>query len=164
MGEVHDAPVTVERERDENLESLYVEHADRLWRALYAYAGDPEVASDALAEAFAQYMQRGTDVRWPARWIWRAAFRIAAGELKERRMERPAMPVNLPAVPQPTWELLSVLRHLPPRQRAALVLHYYAGYKAREIADILGSTSATVRVHLSQGRKRLRSLLEGDRD
>ncbi len=139
-----------------------MEHADRLWRALYAYAGNREVASDALAEAFAQYLQRATAVRWPVRWIWRAAFRIAAGELKERRMENPPLPVNVPAVPQPTWELLSVLRLLPPRQRAALILHYYAGYKAREIADILGSTSATVRVHLSQGRKRLRTLLEED--
>ncbi|MGH2674078.1 MAG: RNA polymerase sigma factor [Actinomycetota bacterium] len=156
--------MTVDRQegRDESLESIYVEHADRLWRALYAYAGNREVASDALAEAFAQYLQRATAVRWPVRWIWRAAFRIAAGELKERRMENPPLPVNVPAVPQPTWELLSVLRLLPPRQRAALILHYYAGYKAREIADILGSTSATVRVHLSQGRKRLRTLLEED--
>ena len=161
-GEVHDARVTVDR--NETLESLYVEHADRLWRALYAYAGNREVASDAVAEAFAQCLQRGTAVRSPARWIWRAAFRIAAGELKELRIVASPFPFNQPTIPQPTGELLSTLGLLPPRQRAALVLHYYAGYKAREIADILGSTSATVRVHLSQGRKRLRGLLEEDRD
>jgi len=103
-------------------------------------------------------------VRSPARWIWRAAFRIAAGELKERRTQGSPLPIDPPAVPQPTGELLSTLRLLPPRQRAALVLHYYAGYKAREIADILGSTAATVRVHLSQGRRRLRRLLEEDHD
>ena len=147
-------------ERDDSLESLYLEHADRLWRALYAYAGDREVASDALGEAFAQYLQRGAAVRSPPRWIWRAAFRIAAGELKERRMRGPDLPVIQTTDAAPTGELLSTLRVLPPRQRAALILHYYAGYKAREIADILGSTSATVRVHLSQGRKRLRKLLE----
>jgi len=150
--------------RDESIESLYLEHAERLWRALYAYAGDREVASDAVAEAFAQYLQRGSAVRSPARWIWRAAFRIAAGELKERRTQGSPLPIDPPAVPQPTGELLSTLRLLPPRQRAALVLHYYAGYKAREIADILGSTAATVRVHLSQGRRRLRRLLEEDHD
>lgn len=66
-GEVQDARVTVDRE--ESLESLYVEHADRLWRALYAYAEDREVASDAVAEAFAQYLQRGPGVRSPVRWI-----------------------------------------------------------------------------------------------
>jgi RNA polymerase sigma-70 factor, ECF subfamily len=59
-------------------------------------------------------------------------------------------------------ELLEALTKLPPRQRAVLVLHYYGGYKAREIAPIVGSTAATVRVHLSAGRKRLRELLEVD--
>jgi RNA polymerase sigma-70 factor, ECF subfamily len=67
-------------------------------------------------------------------------------------------------VSQPTQELLVTLRLLPPRQRAALILHYNGGYKAHEIADILGSTAATVRVHLSQGRRRLRRLLEEDDD
>jgi RNA polymerase sigma-70 factor (ECF subfamily) len=33
---------------------VFRSHADRLWRALLAYARDPEIASDALAEAFAQ--------------------------------------------------------------------------------------------------------------
>lgn len=149
-------------DRDEDVESLYTEQAARLWRALYAYAGDREVASDAMAEAFAQYLQRGSTVSSPARWIWRAAFRIAAGELKARRTAASPLTVDPPAVPPDTAELLSVLRLLPPRQRAALVLHYYAGYRAREIAEIVGSTAATVRVHLSQGRRRLRRLLEED--
>jgi RNA polymerase sigma-70 factor (ECF subfamily) len=59
-------------------------------------------------------------------------------------------------------DLLAALGKLPPRQRAALVLHYYGGYKAREVAQIVGSTASTVRVHLSAGRRRLRHLLEVD--
>jgi RNA polymerase sigma factor (sigma-70 family) len=61
-----------------------------------------------------------------------------------------------------TVELLSALATLPPKQRAALVLHYYGGYKTREIGLIVGSSPATVRVHLSAGRRRLRTLLEVD--
>lgn len=34
-----------------SVETLYRSDADRLWRALYAFSGDPEVASDAVAEA-----------------------------------------------------------------------------------------------------------------
>lgn len=152
----------VTMERDEtDLESLYAEHADRLWRAIYAYGGDREVASDVTAEAFAQFLNRGSEIRSPARWIWRAAFRIAAGELKARRMTD-ALPTNLDLAYPSAGELLGTLSLLPPRQRAALVLHYYGGYKAREVAEIIGSTSATVRVHLSQGRRRLRKLLEED--
>ena len=32
------------------------------------------------AEAFAQALRRGTAIRDPRSWVWRAAYRIAAGE------------------------------------------------------------------------------------
>jgi DNA-directed RNA polymerase specialized sigma24 family protein len=67
------------------LERLYREDGARLWRALVAFSGDREVASDAVAEAFAQALGRGEELHHPQRWVWRAAFRIAAGELRDRR-------------------------------------------------------------------------------
>jgi RNA polymerase sigma-70 factor (ECF subfamily) len=67
-------------------------------------------------------------------------------------------------VREPLWELLEALAKLSRRQRAAVILHYYGGYTTKEIASIVGASSATVRVHLSQGRKRLRQLLEEDSD
>lgn len=146
------------------LEEIYREHAARLWRALIAYAGDRDIADDALSEAFAQAAARGSAIRAPERWIWAAAFKIAAGELKARR--RPPATASRVSDRDATEavELLAALAKLTPKQRAALVLHYYGGYKAREIALIVGSTAATVRVHLSAGRKRLRTLLEVDDD
>jgi DNA-directed RNA polymerase specialized sigma24 family protein len=30
-----------------------------MWQAVFAFAGDPEVASDAVAEAFTQALRRG---------------------------------------------------------------------------------------------------------
>ena len=47
----------------EAIESVYRQEADRLWRSLYAYAADSEIASDAVAEAFAQAIRRGPAVR-----------------------------------------------------------------------------------------------------
>ena len=161
-GVVQRAPVSLEG--DEDFESLYLEHAERLWRALFAYSSDPEVASDAVAEAFAQCLARRAAVRAPGPWIWRAAFRIAAGELKERRMRTTTAAEGRYEMDDGTDGLVEALSVLPPRQRAAMILHYYAGYTAREIAAIVGSTAATVRVHLSQGRKRLRRVLEADDD
>lgn len=142
------------------LEQIYREHAARLWRALIAYTGDREVADDALSEAFAQAAARGPAIRAPERWVWTAAFRIAAGQLKARRLARPpGEPASGPDVSD-ALELLTALSMLPPKQRAALVLHYYGGYKTREIGAMVGSSAATVRVHLSAGRKRLRTILE----
>jgi RNA polymerase sigma-70 factor (ECF subfamily) len=142
------------------LEDLYRRDGLRLWRALFAYSGDREVADDAMAEAFAQALGRGADLRDPLAWVWRVAFRVAAGELKSRRTRRPGPPPDLGALDEPTAELLEALRTLSPNQRAALVLHYYADYPTAEIAGILGASAATVRVHLSMGRKRLRKILE----
>jgi RNA polymerase sigma-70 factor (ECF subfamily) len=146
----------------ERLEETYREHAPKLWRALIAYTGDREVADDALSEAFAQAAARGPSLRAPERWIWTAAFRIAAGELKARGRPRPVVEPRNDVDATEVVALLAALAKLPPKQRAALVLHYYGGYKAREIAPIVGSTAATVRVHLSAGRRRLRTLLEVD--
>ena len=55
--------------------------------------------------------------------------------------------------------LLGALRTLPGNQRAAVILRFYAGYGTDEIARMLGVSRATVRVHISRGRKRLRELL-----
>jgi RNA polymerase sigma-70 factor, ECF subfamily len=134
-----------------------------MWRAVLAFAGDPEVASDAVAEAFAQALRRGEAIRDPARWVWRAAFRIAAGELKLRRSTTaPGTPHGWYTVDSEAMELIDMLKRLPPKLRAALVLHHGAGYPVREVASIIGSTSAAVRVHLSRGRRRLRELMGGD--
>lgn len=142
------------------LERVYREQGDRLWRAVLAFAGDPDVASDAVAEAFAQALRRGEAVRDPSRWVWRAAFRIAAGELAARRRTVESVSECGYGMEEEVVELIEALRRLPTKQRAAQVLHHGAGYPAREVAAIIGSTAAAVRVHLSRGRRRLRELLK----
>ncbi len=49
----------------QRLETLYRADGDRLWRALLAFAGDQDIASDSVAEAFAQALRRGVAVRDP---------------------------------------------------------------------------------------------------
>lgn len=146
------------------VELLYREHGERLWRAVMAFAGDREVASDAVAEAFAQALRRGDAMQDPLRWIWRAAFRIAAGELKERGRFRDALADPGYEPDEPVTDLLGALAKLSPKQRAAVLLHHYAGYPVKEVAEIIGSTTAAVKVHLMRGRNRLRDLLGEEHD
>ena len=58
-----------ETRRGSELERLYREHGQRLWRAVLAFAGDPAVASDAVGEAFSQALYRGSAIRSPSPWI-----------------------------------------------------------------------------------------------
>jgi RNA polymerase sigma-70 factor (ECF subfamily) len=141
------------------LEKLFIEESPRLWRSLLAYSRDPDIASDAVAEAFTLAMEAKKPIESLAGWLWRVAFRIATAELKRRRRLSPD------SIEQADWaapavELLSALRSLSARQRGAIVLHYYADRPVEEVARILGSTSAAVRVHLMRGRRRLREILE----
>jgi RNA polymerase sigma-70 factor (ECF subfamily) len=154
--------VLVPETREGDVERLYREHGARLWRAVFAFTGDREVASDAVSEAFLQVLHRGDEVHSPLAWIWRAAFRIAAGELKDRGRRRGVAPEETYELPEPAEELLRALAALSPKQRAAIVLHHYAGYPVKEIASMIGSTAPAVRVHLSVGRKRLREFLGGN--
>jgi RNA polymerase sigma-70 factor (ECF subfamily) len=145
------------------IERVYRDEGPRLWRAVLMYARDREIANDAVAEAFAQALRRGSALRTPERWVWRAAFRIARGELARRR--RSVQIEDEPVEISEASPLLAVaLRRLSPRQRGAVVLHYYRGYPLAEVASILGSTSGAVAVHLHRARRRLRDLLSEERD
>jgi RNA polymerase sigma-70 factor (ECF subfamily) len=144
------------------LERLYRDQRDRMWRAVLAFAGDPEVASDAVDEAFTQALARGEAIRSPERWLWRTIFQIAAGELKERGRRGADRIEDVYEMNELARDLTAALARLPEKQRVAVVLHHAAGYPAKEIARMIGSTTPGVHVLLSRARKRLRGLLDTD--
>jgi RNA polymerase sigma-70 factor (ECF subfamily) len=131
-----------------------------MWCSILAFAGEPEVASDAVAEAFAQVLRRGDAVRDPERWVWRTAFLIARSALKDRNRPRAGPPQETYEMKEPGTDLMRALKRLPETQRAAVVLHHAGGYPMKEVAEILGSTTAAVKVHCLRARRRLRHLLD----
>jgi RNA polymerase sigma-70 factor (ECF subfamily) len=52
-------------------------------------------------------------------------------------------------------DLLDALHALSPHQRAAVALHYLEDRPTAEIADLLGCSESTARVHLHRGRHAL---------
>jgi DNA-directed RNA polymerase specialized sigma24 family protein len=53
-------------------------------------------------------------------------------------------------------------RRLTPDQRIAIVLHFYLGLTAQEIADTLGAPTGTVKSRLHYATEALRATLEAD--
>lgn len=135
--------------------------APRLWRALLLYSGSPEVANDAVSEAFAQAMATHHEIREPQAWIWTAAFRIAAGELAGRadHVEPADVPMPEGVDAASLLDLVRALAQVSEMQRRALILHYYMGYSNVEIARILGSTPSSIGVQLFRSARKLRGLL-----
>lgn len=143
-----------------DLELVWRSDGARIWRAVAAYACDAEVANDAVSEAFAQALARIDDIHDPVAWLWRTAFRLAVKELRARRRTDVTPPAAVYELPEPLHEVFRAFERLSPNQRAAVLLHDYADRPTAEVAATLGMSAATVRVHLSQGRRRLRGILK----
>jgi RNA polymerase sigma factor (sigma-70 family) len=157
------AIVVGQAEATTDLEAVYREDGARLWRALYAYSNDAELAFDAAAEAFAQALGRGTAIRDVRNWVWRTAFRVAAGDLKSRSKYAYApIPEGVTHDFHLDDELVAALQGLTSQQRLVIVLHYYVDCPVGEISRRTGMNPLAVRSHLSRGRQRMRLLLGDD--
>jgi RNA polymerase sigma factor (sigma-70 family) len=160
LPEMQDASVTHDTGTD--WEAVYRAEAPKLWRALVLQTGSRELASDAVAEAFAQAMGRGDAVRKPGAWVWKSAFMIARGASRPPPEDPVAPPELTTSAPEQVMDLVRALARLSPMQRAATVLHYFGDYSLAETASILGSTRSAVGVHLFRARSKLRDELGDD--
>jgi DNA-directed RNA polymerase specialized sigma24 family protein len=143
------------------VEAVYRSVHPRLWRSLLTYTGDAELASDAEAEAFAQALGRGGEaVDDVAAWVWRSAFRIAAGLLAARLRSNDLRPAEGSTPPTGSVaEFLGLLADLSPQQRACVALRYVGEYTAPEIGELLGTSAGTVRVQLHRAHAALRDTI-----
>ena len=146
----------------DRVERAYRAIHSRLWRSLVAYTGDVEVAGDAEAEAFAQALRRGDAIDDAEAWVWRSAFRIAAGMLdgERHRSLAPSATQGCGELPPSVIEFIDLLGGLSRQQRACVVLRYLGDYRPVEIAELLGTTAGTVRVQLHRAHDHLRTTLE----
>lgn len=159
----------------ERVRAVYEREHPRLWRSLYGFSGSREIADEASAEAFAQVLRRGDEVRDVSAWVWRSGFAIARGELRRRARERSsATDLTSAAMPSaydvgdasgPLGVVLDRLQRLSIEDRELIVLCHVGGWKPGELAKVLDVAAGTVRVRLHRATSRARALLdeEGDR-
>ena len=100
---------------------------------------------------------------WFIRVTLNACRDLLRGVFRSRTVSIHELP-DIPAdVPEEHREVLEAVLALPPKQRAAVHLHYYEGYTTDEIAAILGQRPGTVRSHLSRARQALKEQLKGEK-
>ena len=160
------------REASAAVEAVYRRDHARLWRSLLGFTGDPDLASEAESEALAQALRRGDALDDPAAWIWRTAYRVAAGLLAERRnrctRQAPLAAVGADGGPaeikaDPLVETLALLDGLSTQQKAVVVLRYVAGLTPTAIADVLDTSPGTVGVQLHRAHQTIKRTWSDDR-
>ncbi len=142
------------------VERVFIAESAKMVRALFAVSRSRQIAEDAMLEAFARAIRDIDRIDDLTAWVWRVAYRVAAGELRSAGRRNPAATPSAYVMPEPALEVFEALGQLSPKQRSCIVLHHYADRPIREVAAIVGSTPSAVKVHLSTGRRRLRRLLE----
>jgi RNA polymerase sigma-70 factor (ECF subfamily) len=150
----------------EEFAQLYQRHFGAVAGYATALTGDTGAAVDIAQEAFTRLLSRWRRVSDPRAWLffvvtnltrdyWRSVVRDR--ELTARAAARQAS--NVPA--SDPW-LRDLVERLPPRQRQAILLHYYADIAIDEIARLLHVPVGTVKRRLHDGRLRLAADVRGD--
>jgi RNA polymerase sigma-70 factor (ECF subfamily) len=149
----------------QSFEGLFLDQHDRLYRALYFITGSPDDAEELMQDAFLKLWERWDSIgviEDPVAWLFRVSlngFRMRAR--RARVAARRLVPIASPRDPfedvNIREDVRRMLRSLPQRQRAALVLTEIFDYSSEQAAHILGIRPTTVRVLASQGRAALRT-------
>jgi RNA polymerase sigma-70 factor (ECF subfamily) len=154
-------------------EALALAVSGRLYAVARLILRDTYLAEDAVQETLVNLWRNLPSLRDPDRfdaWAYRLVVNACADAGRSRR--RISAEVRLVAPPRTTADgiertadrdqLERGFRRLNPEHRAALVLHYYAGLAAREVAEVLGVPVGTAKSRIHYATQLMRAALDAD--
>lgn len=157
-------------------DTLVRRHLRSAYAVALARLGEPADAEDVCQDAFVVALERLDDCRQPERfsaWLLRIVRNRASDHARSRKV-RAATPIDNVDIassdPGPLRRteraelesnLLEALAGLTELQREVLMLFDLEGWSHREIAEKLGISEGSARVHLHNGRRALRERLAG---
>src|SRR5688572_27520888 len=126
-----------------------------LVRLAYLVSGDRSAAEEVVQDAFVAVHASWDRVREPLPYLRQAVVNRCRSwgrrqQLERERQPRPADPATIVAD-----EMWDALQTLPDRQRAAIVLRFYADLPDAEIAGLLDCRVPTVRTAVHRGLAKL---------
>jgi RNA polymerase sigma-70 factor (ECF subfamily) len=149
--------------------AFYERSARSLWAYLARISGDPALADDLMQETYLRFLSASypADGEVACR---RYLFRIATNLLRDHlRRPRPGSIDDVPEsllgsvtdISQSSAQAMlgPALAQLRPRDRQLLWLAHAEGYTHREIAEITGLQSASIRLLLFRARRKIAALL-----
>jgi RNA polymerase sigma-70 factor (ECF subfamily) len=158
----------------DEIESLFREHHDQVFRAAYRVTGNAVDAEDVLQTVFLRLVRRNEKVDLspsPGSYLHRAAVNASLDLLRSRTRSRSVsleeVTFDAPHSSEPNPETQQVDRELQnqirrsiatlgPKAAEIVVLKYFEGHSNLEIAEMLGTSQMVIGVLLHRARTRLR--------
>lgn len=144
-------------------------YADTVFRLCMVSLKNSADAEDVFQTVFLKYAlsnQRFETPEHEKAWLIRVTVSTCRDLLKSFFRKHTVSLEEIPESPSPAsarqTEVLEAVRSLPKDYREVVYLHYYEGYTAREIAQLLRKNTNTVYTHLSRAREMLKEMLGGE--
>jgi RNA polymerase sigma-70 factor (ECF subfamily) len=159
----------------EAFETLYRQHAARIYALASRMAGSAEDGEDLLQEIFLQVYRKIGSFKGEAAlgtWLYRLALNHCLDYVRSRQAKMNKLTETLDATssfeplarhdtPIARIDLERALERLPDGCREAFVLHDVEGLDHKEVGAVLGIAEGTSKSQVFKARARLRALLRG---
>lgn len=162
-----------------NGEGLYEQHAEKVYRYLFALSGEADTAEELTQETFCQALKNLRSFRGdctPQVWLCAIAKRLWLKELQRRKrltIVTEEQLSGLAAADDPASEvesrnnklaLYQAMQQLTAETREVMYLRLAGEFSFREIGSILGHTEVWARVRFYRGKEELAKKIGGDGD
>lgn len=152
-----------------NVQRLFEEHYDVLFRYLVRLTGDPDTAADAAQEAFVRLVEKAPEETQVRAWLFRVATNVVRDELRVRRRriellrgspdraplgDSPHGPERALDVEETKVFVRAALETLNERDRTVLLMRE-EGFSHQEIAEAVGTTTKSVGSMISRALQKL---------
>lgn len=152
---------------------IFRRHRDRMWAVALRTTRDPEVAADAVQDAFLNAFRRAGSFRGDSKvttWLHRITVNACLDRLRRQRPtadlddHEPVEPRDGHHAVEVRIDVRQALEQLPEGQRLALILVDMHGLSVAEAAQVLEVAEGTVKSRCSRGREAMARLLGHPRD
>lgn len=159
-----------------NLDDLYRENMNDLYKYLLRLSGHPQAAEDLVQDTFIKahdYLAsyKGEKVR---PWLFRVAYNAYIDWYRREKRQVNTDPGLLASLypgqaqdPGEYYQLkesfcnwVKVVRSLPEKTRQVIVMRDYHDFTYQEISEILDISLASVKVTLFRGRQKIKEVME----
>lgn len=148
---------------------LYDMYSDSIFKLAYSYVGSMQDAEDIVQNIFLKLIQKDIHISIGKEKSYLLTMAVnACKDLMKSAGQKLAVPFEevttdkaiMNTFTEEESGLFEALKNLPEDYRVTIHLHYFEGYKVKEIARILKVSQSAVTMRLTRGRNMLSDLLK----